>query len=491
MPIFSVIILLLLVFIMVRPNSFLRRYEDLFVLTCVLEIFWFQGYFFKVGNSDFSDMAHISSYLLMFYSLYLLYVKKINLKKRTFFAACFFVFIIALGMFYEIVNPYNGLLMPEQNEEIKWGNYIYGKSPMWHYVPPLSAYVRPFLEVVVFTVLILVFKQMYTPIWFAKTYMRIVGWLKYGIFYGYIEFVIKNIIGNLTITYEFATLFFGENVHSVLDEALMRGGTFYSLQGFTREPSHFNIFLFTVAMLMLLGNVLKQTLMDRDIPIRQTYGNKTFVLCIILMLITGGFSSVWFLFVIGCAAVIIQIQRSKQSLWSLFLHKKWTVFSFSILLGSVVVIIAQNDYLYNRLMDAFSVLDFLSSSNGVIGIAGMIKEGNDDIGSTIARFVSVYEGILIFIERPLLGISWHIQPLHDFSVMMLCNIGVLGFYALFKILGTSNQKIRYDVVLLLFVFLIGGFPITISPGGLQLYWVIFFEITTFYMNNEEYINVSA
>lgn len=483
MPVLSVVILCVLLYVILRKNTYTNRYTDLFVLSCTLKIYWFQGYFFKIGSNEITSIANIAGYSLLLYSIYLVVSKKIRIESYTCKTVILFIFVICVGMIYEKVFPYDGLLMPEQNEQISWDGYIAGTCSMYHYVPSFSACLRRLWEVISFSFEILVFKQICSFSWIINPYMKIIGYLKYGIYYGYLEFVLKNIIGNLTVTFDFAAILLGVNEQSVFTEAQIRDGIFYTLQGLTREPSHFNCFLFNLMILMLLGNVIKRMAKKSGIDVRHTYNNRTLCACLGLMLLTGGFSSVWFLFVVGCCVLVLNIREFGSSILDFFCAKKWIVLLFLILCIMIVFAIAQNDYLYTRLSDAIAVVGFLSASNGFTGIS-ILGDGGG-IGSTIARFVSIYEGTMIFIDRPLLGVSYGVQPLHDFSMMLLSNMGLLGCFFLYKMLISSKEKIQYDFVLIFLIFIIGGFPITISPYGLNLYWVLIFEATTFYMNSRE------
>lgn len=489
MPILSVIMFFLLIYIMVRKNSAMGRYADLFVIYCTVKIYWFQGYFLKIGNNEISSIANISSHLLLLYSIYLVVYKKIKIDKTTLMSIIFFVSIICLGMMYEKIFPYDGLLLPEQNDEINWDGYIAGTCSMYQYIPPFSAFLRPLWQVLEFSFEVLVFKQIYEISWFVNSYMKIIGYLKYGIYYGYFEFLLKNIIGNLTITYDFAAILLGVNEYSVYTEAYIKDGLFYTLQGLTREPSHFNCFLFNVAVLMMLGNIMKRIVKNKSVNVLSTYSNFTICACIGLMLLTGGFSSIWYLFIIGGVALLLRIRESGGSILDFLLQKKITMFSFFIICSGIVFAINQNDYLYNRLIDAMAVFEFLSESNGFAGIS--ILGGNSGIGSTIARFVSIYEGIIAFVERPLLGLSWCVQPVHDFSITLLSNIGILGVYFLYKVMISSIEKKRYDFSMIFLIFIIGGLPITISSSFFALHWLLFFEVTSFYMNYWDNDNVSS
>ncbi|SDO76295.1 hypothetical protein SAMN05216366_10152 [Selenomonas ruminantium] len=488
-PILSIIVIGVLLYIMLRENCWQKRYADLFATVCVLQLCWFQGYFFKIGQHEVSSLYGVAGYCLLIYSFYLLFSGRVYLKKNILMTVIGFITIIIFGMIYEKLLPYDGLLMPEQSSKISWDGYVAGKCLMYQYVPSVSSFLRPLWEVFIFAFEVLIFKQIYSFEWFISPYMRIVGWLKYVIYYGYFEFIVKNVIGNLTFTFDFAAILLGVNEESIYTDARIRDGIFYTLQGGTREPSHYNCVLFNIAMLMLLGNILRKFAQKRGWNVPQTYSNMTFLLCLVLMLLTGGFSSVWFLFIIACCTILLRIRENGGSVFGFFLCRKLILLSFVGVCIIVSYVISQNDYLYNRLMDALEVIEFLGKNNGFVGIG--IIGGNSGIGSTIARFVSIYEGWQVFMARPLLGISWHVQYIHDFSIFMLMNMGILGVYALYRMLSVSRENLRYDVLILGLIFMIGGLPVTVSTGGLCLHWLLFFEATTFYMNHWEEKDVSA
>jgi len=480
LPILSVVFLVIFVYILLRKDTCLNRYTTLFMISCVFRIYWFQGYFFRIGQMEISSLANVADYILLVYSVYLVLAGKIKLNTRTTRAALFFITVICVEMFYEMVNPYDGALLAEQNYEINWDRYVDGSCSMYAYEPPMFSYLHGLREVIVFSFEVLVFKQICNRNWLLNLYMQIIGWLKYGICYGYFEFFMKNIIGNLNFTYDLSAILLGVNESSVFTEASIRDGIFYSLQGLTREPSHFNIFLFNVCLLMLFGNTLKRIAKQYGWSYPMTYTNTWLLMCLFLMLLTGGFSSVWLLFIIGCVALLLRIRENDGEIILYVFRNKLALVSFVMIGGVFISIIVQNDYLFNRFIDAVSVVEFLSDSNGLVGVSGLI--GSDGIRSTIARFVSIYEGLIVFIDRPLFGLSYGIQYVHDFSIQYLSNIGIVGVYAMYKMLGTSNNSLSYDRTILFLIFMIGGLPITICPIGLAVYWVLYFEATTFYMN---------
>jgi len=480
LPIFSVVVFGILLYIMTRRCTYLERYTNLFILTCVLKIYWFQGYLFKIGHNEISSIAYLSNHFLVIYSLYLIIAGKININPQILKHTIYFLIVIFLGMMYEKIHPYGGLLLPVQDDVTSWDTYVLGMCEMYPYVPSVSEMARSLFDVGIFSFEVLVFKSIYNYEWFITLYMKVIDWLKYGIYYGYAEWIIKNLVGNLTVTFSFAEIMLGANEFAVFTDARTRDGIFYTVQGLTREPSYFNGFLLTLSLLMLFGNMLKKMANKRNIPFPDTYNKYTLVLCIMLLFFTGGFSAVWFLFVIGSCTILLHIRESGVSIFSFFIKRKKFIASFIISCSIAVIALVQNDYFYNRLIDAFSVVNFLSGNGGYIGISAL---GSDNsIASTITRFVSIYEGVMIFLDRPLMGLSYKVQSIHDWSLMLTINIGIIGMCFLYKMLISSKEKQRYDFFMLFLIFIIGGLPVNICPSALCIYWVLLFEATTYYMN---------
>ena len=80
----------------------------------------------------------------------------------------------------------------------------------------------------------------------------------------------KNAVGQLTFTYDLAGALFGVNRAAIFTEAFSKGGTFYSLQGFTREPSHYVMYLFTIALFMVLAGVCQKRCLEIGVYIKNS-----------------------------------------------------------------------------------------------------------------------------------------------------------------------------------------------------------------------------
>ena len=480
MPIASIVVLTLLVYIFMSNKTYKEKYIFLFVLTCVLKIYWTQGYFLKIGNTEISSTSGVASYCLLIYSIYLFLCRKIEIKKRTCMFAVMLVVVSVISMIYEAVMPYEGMLMPEQNENSSWDLYVLGQCYMYPYTPSVSSYISSLITVIQFAVNVLLFKNICDKEMFLKSYMRIIYWLKFEMYFGIFEFFLKNIINDLTTTFQITEILFGLNASSVLDSAVMKGGIFYSLQGFAREPSHYNVFLFSLCLLMLLGNVMcSKFASDR---IEKSYSKSTIFGCVVLLILSGGFSGVWFLTMLLVLALLLHIREHNYNVYDIVKKNKAWMMIFFVIAFVIGYVIMRNDYFSGRISDALAIVNFLGDTGSFVGASMLVD--NEGAHSTLARFVSIYQGMVIFFDRPILGISFGVQTLHDFSIMYLVNMGVAGVFAMYKLLASTNNNLRYDNKFLFLLFIIGGFPMTVSCYGLSMHWLLFFEGTRLYMNKD-------
>lgn len=190
-----------------------------------------------------------------------------------------------------------------------------------------------------------------------------------------------------------------------------------------------------------------------------------------MLLMTGGFSAVWLIVILSLGSIILQIRRiSITSV--LFKHRGVILFGICCCV-ILLFIIGNNDYFVGRIQDAVMIVSFISNTNG--SFVGLAWGGNEGIGSTIARFISIYEGINIFINRAFLGLGYKIQEVHSDTITYLVNMGLIGYYFFWRFLVSSIHSFKYDKLYLGVVFIIGGLPMIISSYGLCVYWLLFIE----------------
>lgn len=81
MPIFSVLLLVFIILLLTSNKTRIDKCYYLFTLACTIRIYWFQGYFLKVGNKEILNLAVIAETALSLYIVYLCVIKVIKIKK--------------------------------------------------------------------------------------------------------------------------------------------------------------------------------------------------------------------------------------------------------------------------------------------------------------------------------------------------------------------------------------------------------------------------
>lgn len=474
MPVFSLLLVLIIIYLLTSSKTQIDKLYNLFVLACALRIYWFQGYFLKIGDSEIANLGAVVETVFSAYAIYLIYINTIRIKRVYVVLFLFFALINLLGIILEILFPYDGMLLVEQSTGYDWDALVAGKCNMYNYYPTVFDYIKPYCSLLQFAFNVVLLKHVYDKEKIAKAYMKVIKVIKFGVFYGLFEFFMKNIIGNVTLTYDVSALAVGVNEVSAYNEAFMKNGL-YALQGMTREPSHFNCFLFTYIFLTMLGNTILRY--HKEYVKYKTYGNISIFIAVFLLLVSGGFSAVWYLFVLALSCFILKKNNGLKTRRYINPKMIFNLLFALILVVAIIYVVLQNDYIYGRLQDAFMIIDYLEEVDEVAALA--VLDGNEGIGSTVARFFSTYTGMVIFMNRPLFGLGYNLQFMHSFSMMLLANMGIIGTYSVYKLLTYSNDR-KYDVLLMFVVFIIGGLPITISPLGLSMHWLLFFEATTYY-----------
>lgn len=474
MPIFSILFIIGLILGFFKEHSPKDRFFFLVFFNAILTIYLLQGYFLKVGVTEITSPRALSWNVLFLYALYVFIQYRIKINRRLFFAAFVFFATVCLSCLYEMIMPYDGLLLPLDAEN-GWDGYIAGIYGKVHVKPSYALYARAMWIIVQFILVLLIFKQLYTLKDIIQLNNRIIRWAQIGIVYGFVEFFIKNVMGNVTVTFLFSEIVFGTNKESVYTEVIQKGGLFYSLQGFTREPSHYIIFLWMVALFILVTNLLYKKYPQISQTVHKSYSNWTLLSCIILLGLTGGFSAVWALCIIILVGAELKFRESGSSIIRVVRCHYLAVFFLIIAAGAFSYYVMSSEYLLGRLEDAIVVLSMLLQNTGVIAV------GNEGIGSTIARFTSIVDNLFVFLERPLLGLSPGVQWAHDTTVEFLVGYGILGAYTLYRLLITSRDRLQYDKLFVIILLVLAGLPMKIGMPLLAIHYSLLIESTALYM----------
>ncbi len=476
MPIFSLFIIAYIIYFFVNNKTSKDNFKDLFFVTCFLSVNLFQGYMISIAGSELNRNA-ICINIIFFYSAYIVLARKVELPTKPTLAAVIFISMITLSMMNEMLFPYDGLLLPMDAPK-GWDGYVAGEYSKEYIYPDNTFYLKQFKNILSYALIIILAKKLLTWNDYIEISMRIIKWSKPAIYFGFIEFYVKNVMGNLDVTFWFTEIIFGVSEESTLVEAIKKGGDFYILQGFTKEASHYIIFLFTIVVLMLLLNVIYklQPQMMKDIP--KTYSKTTTISALILIMITGGFSAVWMLLVLFLIFLLLKLREKRTNIFKAVIKQKKSVVFVGIVFLILLCFISNNEYFMGRLYDAIFVMDMLMENSAILMI------GNEGIGSTIARFTSIIDNFYVFIERPILGLSFNLQWAHDTTIEWLAGIGIAGCISLYYLWISSDCKKSYDNILLI-IFIIAGLPMKIMMPATAFQILIFIELSALYMKFQE------
>ena len=318
MPIFSIIFLFIIAIIFIRYRTSENRFYALFALTVILQIHFFQGYFIKIGANEIWSCESLSLKILAFYSLWLIFSGRARLGRNIYRGVMLCLLFLLGSIAYETFVPFDGLLMPhmEGNTDggYSWDNLVAGKVAMVGYQPSLQELVGASKTFLYYILVLATFKAFFNLEFFTRSLMSVIKWGKLCIYYGLFEFFLKNAVGQLTFTYDLAGALFGVNRAAIFTEAFSKGGTFYSLQGFTREPSHYVMYLFTIALFMVLAGVCQKRCLEIGVYIKKTFYPFEIILSVLVMFLCGGFSTVWLTCLLLVATVIVYIHSRHLSL---------------------------------------------------------------------------------------------------------------------------------------------------------------------------------
>ncbi len=220
-----------------------------------------------------------------------------------------------------------------------------------------------------------------------------------------IEFVTKNIFHS-NLYGQIVDKVFGISINQVTWQ--VQRGNLIALQGLCKEPSHFAItLLFSGVFDVLAINQLKK-------------GEVLFWICIIILFISGSFSSVLFIFVL----LVTHFAFSRN------VNKTATIIIASIVCIPIVVILSKSsmfEYYIERFKNTLSILN---------------SKNFNEFSSEGIRFGSISKSIEYFISSPLFGIGLGNNVLTGGTLAFLSAFGILGFCSyLLNVLSKNNLLI--------------------------------------------------
>lgn len=452
MPVFSIITILGSIYIVFHKDTVKNKYLYMLVFSSVAEIVRIRGTFLPGGVGGIAQ-ATVLQIMTVFLAIILLYKQKSKPAVSFFILASLFLSSVLIGGGYEYVNTFDQPVIPRHlsNDAIGsvWDWFIAGMIARQVESYTIAEYISGFLKTVFVVFNIYCIKTICNWKDIAYIVNHLISILKAYLIVVYIEFFLKNILNMADLWPDIQQLFCGTFTSGDLNQTPNKRGTFYSLIGFTQEPSFLVMSFAFLLFLVFIANKVNQKYPGQTIlPYTPRY---QIVLILLPMLLSGGFSSVWYIINLAVIYYIISNEVSSKSLlYQLILFLKFLV-PLILVLGLIYAFIQFSDSNYSMRIEAVQL--FLTS----LLTTGTLPFNMLTDTSVLARFSSIVLTFKDFLARPAFGLGVGMEFAHCFSITMLADFGVLGSYLWWKLLRCPLYKgIRYDYCALFIYFWVIG-----------------------------------
>ena len=465
MTLMTFISLVILIYILLKKDNLKVKYVKLITLLSIIEVIMLNGYFIGFEGKGIS-VKFFLDILVGIVSIYYIYKEKIKINKFLFFWIIFLLIYVLLGIFLEIIMPYDQPIVNYVSEG-NWDGYVLGKMNKAMINISWSNVFLLYFKILVYCLVVFIVKTTFVRTDIIYILNNIIKVGRFIIYYGYIEYFIKNILNQIDIITNFNIILTG------LSGQISNSNDLYRLIGITAEPSYFILSIFTLLVFNLIANEIKRK--DKSICIK-TYKSFEIILALFLLYLSGGFSFFWYLFIFILIYFLL-----KQEVYIISLKRFLKLMMFLIFISSIFIYLLNyisslnDDAFANRINNAIEVICYLWQY-GIAINSTLIGET-----SNVARLTSIYDVFNDFLNRPILGLGIGIQSAYSGVVTMLSEFGILGCYILYKIVTFKvNKHIKYDYVLLGCYFIIANIPIGVKSIGYETFSIILIEVTRFY-----------
>lgn len=469
MGIFLFILIIIAVRILLNNNNNLKKkYLQLISLLVIIQILNING---RIAIFSYQFLISIIVFL---YTIYLIYKENIIFNRYLIFFAMAFLFSVFIGVFQEIVYPYEGLII-NYEETSGWTEYLLGsvkkETLSISYKDVFALYFRVFM----YTLEVCVIKTICNKYDLLYIVNNILKYTRIVIYYGFVEYILKNILENPNITQNFLLFMFnGKGQLSIRGEE-------YGLVGFTAEPSHLIIFLFMVAVINIL--VRKIIIYKSNYKKYLKYNKYDIFLILLLMILSGGFSALWYMCILILLYAILKIEKREINIRLII--KIFMTLIILLVIGTILinVMYLSNEYISKRIDVVFDAIAFINGNLNNSDIFNLIYYGGFDGGnlSTLARFLSIHDVFMDFCNRPLLGLGLGMQVAHGNLAMLFCDFGLVGVYFLIKLsFFKIDKSVKYDKIFLFIFLVLANLPMGLRGIGFELYIFCIIEMTKIY-----------
>lgn len=407
MTVFSVFLIVLILYTVLTTRNFKKLYVKLVVLAIACTLNVRMGYFLRIGESQL-EYTPMLIYLLGSLSiLYVLYNCKNENKNKKLLLLLFFVFFILVDAIWNKSFVYKGEVYTGN-----WDSYILGVRDL-RYLDSNSIHTGNYLVVsslvlIIYTISCMLKKEDYLYI-----LNKVINITKISVILGWIELFFVNITKSTIIT-DIMIMIFGSS--GAQHNSLFKRGILYISQGATKEPSFFNTVIFYFLLLVLVKMLMN----------KQEFGYyrkdiRWLIIGIGLLIVNVSLSSVVYLLILLLFAQVYGLFSHKGNLRGK-LNNSTFIFLVILMLGIIIVFINSdnlansNNYILMRIGRGIQQV--------VYGNIGNIT--NND-ASAMSRFTGIFYCLSMMIERPLLGFGFGALNCVSGVVYLINGIGILGF----------------------------------------------------------------
>lgn len=417
-------------------------YRFLIILTISCTLCVNMGFFIKIGNHEITYNT-ILVYFTAFIGLIIMLQSRIKVNITFFKSIIYFLIIIFLN--------YISFLLFRYKEEVivgNWDQYVKGIIN-FQKLSNNSLKIGYYLMFICICIILLVCKSLLNFNDYKLIAKGIITISKFNIILGYVEYAIVNIFNSKIIT-DLCIDIFGTSGSQ--QNYLYYRGIVYVSQGATKEPAMYVTSMFYIAILFIIEI---KFLKGQKISTRTTW--RWLISCIVLIAINVTMSSVVYLIIlilimINCGIISKSKKESSnynyKCLIILTISILFIILAYVFLTKYYAVLLGSNNYIIKRVGIAVQqILVVLGTTNGSI-IAS----------SESSRFMGIYYNLGMLLKRPLLGFGVGTLNCVSGVVIMLVNIGVLGFTAWCNLIIRFSNNSKYLFKEFVFFVLIAIFP---------------------------------
>lgn len=365
----------------------------------------------EIGCSD------IVLAVLFIYSIILL-IQKARIKKSLLAIGMIVFTLASISLVVNLLFPYEGLIVTSNGS---WDGLLFGTSSPQH----VEIGIRTLLVLTRLTIFIVVIwcaASVLTRNDYLKASSYVLAFSKAHIAFGAFELLTKSVLGSSVAVDISSTLF--PSFSSAVTDIVVRG-EITSLQGFTREPSHFAMALsISLVMLVLLNCAGRGRRFDIF------WGFVAFL----LLALSGAFTAI-----VGIAiAAIIAFRYRRILLAGIDKRIRIVIYILVFALMFLALSVLTGGVRIGNIYYVDKMANVAENINAIIGRRYSNVSGSYD---ALPRIISMVECIRVFFERPLFGIGpGVVNPFSGISAI-LSQYGVLFTVAWFLLLVAYGRSL--------------------------------------------------